>query len=113
MRMQIHLMRTWLTGVGALTLARAVAVGAGEWRGVLALVMLASLWMVTVPFIPGADHEFFLRQVWRYEGIVLGVLIAAIRPSRVSSTALVGAGLYGVVIAARHCSRWFSLCLRR
>jgi hypothetical protein len=101
-------MRTWLTGVGAMTLASAVvfavvfelwsdgvlhlpgsraefeivglpyafgavvAVAAGGWRGVLALVVLASLWTVTVPFT-GADHEFFLRQLWRYEGIVLGV----------------------------------------
>jgi hypothetical protein len=130
-------MRTWLTGVGAMTLASAVvfavvfelrsdgilhlpgsrpefeivglpayafgaavAVAAGGWRGVLALVVLASLWVVTVPFIPGADHEFFLRQLWSYEGIVLGVLIAAVRPARVSSAALVGAGVYGAVIAA-------------
>lgn len=132
-----NLMRVWLTGVGAMTLASAtlfslafepwsdgilqfpqarpefeivelpayafgaaVAVGAGGWRGVLALVVLASLRMVMVPFIwPYADREFFLRQLWAYSGIALGVLIAAVRPTRLSSVVLVGAGVYGIAIA--------------
>lgn len=66
----------------------------------LALVVLASLWMVMVPFIwPYADREFFLRQLWAYSGIALGVLIAAVRPTHLSSVVLVGAGVYGIAIA--------------
>lgn len=130
-------MRTWLTGVGAMTLVGAVsfalvfelwsdgilrlapgrpefeivglpafAVGAavgvatGGWRGLLALVALASLWVLMIPFIAsGADRDFYLRQLWAYEGIALGVLIAAVRPLRASSAVLVGAGVYGIAMA--------------
>ena len=77
----------------------AVAMGTGGWRGLIALVVLASLWLVEVPFIrPGPDRDFFLRQLWGYGGIVLGVLIGAVRPFRLRSAALVGAGVYGIVI---------------
>ena len=129
-------MRTWLTGVGAMTLASAfvfavlfelwsrgilqfpegrptfevvglpayafgaaVAMRAGGWRGLLALVVLASLWMVMVPFV-GPDRDFFVRQLWAYGGIALGVLLAAVRPVRLSSAAWVGAGVYGIATAA-------------
>lgn len=88
-----------VVGLPAYAFGAAVALGAGGWRGLMALVVLASLWMVMVPFIPGADRDFFLRQLWAYGGIALGVLIAAVRPLRLSSAALVGAGVYGIAIA--------------
>ncbi|TMF23305.1 MAG: hypothetical protein E6I28_13120 [Chloroflexi bacterium] len=87
-----------IVGLPAYAFGAAVAVGTGGWRGLIALVVLASLWMVDVPFIPGADRDFFLRQLWAYAGIVLGVLIAAVRPLRLSSTAFIGAGVYGIAI---------------
>jgi hypothetical protein len=87
-----------IVGLPAYAFGAAVAVGTGRWRGLIALAVLASLWMVDVPFIPGADRDFFLRQLWPYGGIALGVLIAAVRPLRLSSGALAGAGVYGIAI---------------
>jgi len=87
-----------IVGLPAYAFGAAVAVGTGGWRGLIALVVLASLWMVDVPFIPGADRDFFLRQLWAYAGIVLGVFIAGVRPPRLSSTAFIGAGVYGIAI---------------
>ena len=45
-----------IVGLPAYAFGAAVAVGTGGWRGLIALVVLASLWMVDVPFIPGADR---------------------------------------------------------
>lgn len=89
-----------IVGLPAYALGAAVAMRAGGWRGLLALILLASLWTVMVPFIePGPDRDFFVRQLWAYGGIALGVLVAAVRPPRLSSAALVGAGVYGIAIA--------------
>jgi hypothetical protein len=90
-----------IVALPAYAFGAAVAVGTGGWRGLIALVVLASLWMVEVPFIPGADRDFFLRQLWAYGGIAIGVLIAAVRPLRLTSAALVGAGVYGIAIVPR------------
>jgi hypothetical protein len=88
-----------IVGLPAYALGAAVAVRAGGWRGLLALVVLASLWMVMVPFV-GPDRDFFVRQLWAYGGIALGVVFAAVRPVRLSSAAWVGAGVYGIATAA-------------
>lgn len=88
-----------VVGLPAYAFGAAVAVRAGGWRGLLALVVLASLWMVMVPFV-GPDRDFFVRQLWAYGGIALGVLLAAVRPVGLSSAAWGGAGVYGIATAA-------------
>jgi hypothetical protein len=88
-----------VAGLPAYAFGAAVGVRAGGWRGVLPLVVLASLWIVMVPFI-GPDRDFFIRQFWAYGGIALGVLLAAVRPVRLSSAAWIGAGVYGIATAA-------------
>jgi hypothetical protein len=88
-----------VAGLPSYAFGAAVAVRAGGWRGLLPLVVLASLWMVMVPFI-GPDRDFFVRQLWAYGGIALGVLLAAVRPVRLSSAAWLGAGVYGIATAA-------------
>jgi hypothetical protein len=82
----------------AYALGAAVARATSQWRGVLALAIVASLWIVTVPFVPGgADRAFLLAHGWAYAGIGAGVLIGAARPARGDAPLLAAVGVYGTL----------------